>query len=103
MTKDKFIKRIKLIQNFHSEQETLGALINKVTDGFCVVDFGDTLVTEIINMINEDLKIEDKYLIDWWLYEDVDKIIYEGDDCEVGTNVETVEQLYDYIVRSYNK
>jgi hypothetical protein len=103
MTKEQFIKRISLIQNFHSEQDTLSVLIDKITDGNNIVNFGDYLIFEIIDMINEDMKIEDKELISWWLYEDVDKVIYDGEYREIGINVKTVEQLYDYINTNYNK
>lgn len=96
MTKEQFIKRINLIQNFQSEQETLSVLINKITDGYSVVTIGDYLIDEIINMINETMNIEDKDLIFWWLYENVDKVIYLNDDTEI--SVRTVEELYDYIV-----
>lgn len=98
MTKEQFIKRIKLIQNFHSEQQTLSALISKITDGFSVVNIGDYLIDEIVNMINECMNIKDKELIDWWLYEDVKKVIYV-DSKEI--SIETIEELYDYI-QKYN-
>jgi len=94
MEKDQFIKRMKLIQNFHSEQETLNLLIDKLVDGFPVVDMGNYLVDAILEMINESLTIKDKDLLSWWLYENVDKLIYDGDK-EI--SVRTLEELYDYI------
>ena len=84
-----------LIQNFHSEQETLSVLIEKIIDGWAIVTMGEYLVNEMIDMINESLNMEDKDLLYWWLYEDVKKIIYY-DDKEI--NVETLEELYDYII-----
>ena len=95
MTKEQFIKRIQLIQNYRSEQDALSALIDKISEGFAVVTIGDYLIDEIINMINEDLHIEDRDLLFWWLYEDVEKVIYDGDK-EI--SVRTLEELYDYIV-----
>lgn len=95
MTKDQFIKRMSLIQNFHSEQQTLSVLIDKLTDGYNVITIGDYLVDEMINMIEEDLGYKD--ILGWWLYEDVNKIIYyEGKEI----SVRTLEELYDYIVES---
>lgn len=95
MTKEKFVKRMSLIQNFHSEQETLAVLINKITNGYSVVTMGDYLVNELIDIIEDDLGI-DKYddLLVWWLYEDVDKVIYDGDK-EI--SIRTLEEFYDYI------
>lgn len=100
MTKEEFIKKMKLIQNFMSEQDTLQALINKLTDGFCVPTIGDYLVTELLDMISDKMNIKYDDLFYWWLYEDVDKIIYV-DDREI--DVGTLEKLYDYIISEYSK
>lgn len=100
MAKEQFIKRMQLIQNFHSEQETLSVFIDKITDGYPVVTIGDYLVDEIINMITEDLKInkEDNWL-NWWLYEDVDKVVYEEKDGKkIEISVRTLGELYDFLI-----
>lgn len=95
MTKEQFTKRMSLIQNFHSEQQTLSVLINKITDGYNAVTIGDYLVYEIVNMIEEDLGYKD--ILDWWLYEDVDKVIFDGDK-EI--SVRTLGELYDYMTNN---
>ena len=92
MSKEQFVKRMRLIQNFHSEQETLSVLIDKLIDGYNVVTIGNYLVQEIIDMIEEDLGYND--ILAWWLYEDVDKVIY---DKGKEISVRTLEELYDYI------
>ena len=99
MTKENFIKRMYLIQKFHSEQDILSTLIDKISCGYTVVTIGSYLVEEMLDMINESLNIEDKELLSWWLYEDVDKVIYDkGKEISVGT----LDELYDYII-SVNK
>ena len=97
MTKEQFIKRIQLIQNFHSEQETLGVLIDKITDGYPIVTIGDYLITEMIDMIEENLDHKD--MLEWWLYEDVEKIIYNLDNT-VFADVTKIEDLYDYMTNN---
>ena len=97
MTKEQFVKRIQLIQNFHSEQETLGVLIDKITDGYPIVTIGDYLITEMIDMIEENLGHKD--ILEWWLYEDVEKIIYNLDNT-VFADVTKLEDLYDYLVNN---
>jgi len=97
MIKEKFIKRMKLIQNFHSQQDTLSKLINKLTDGYSVVSNGDFLVDEMVVMITEDLNCKNEDLLFWWLYEDVDKVIYYKDKEII---VRTLEELYDYIINN---
>lgn len=97
MNKEQFIKLMRLIQNFMSEQETIQVLINKLTDGYSIVTIGDNLIDEIINTITDILHMKDKDLLSWWLYEDVDKVIYEGEYGEKEISVRTLEELYDYI------
>ncbi len=94
MTKEQFTKRIKLIQNFHSEQETLSVLIDKLTDGYSVVTIGNYIINEMITMIEEDMGY--KEILEWWFYEDVEKRI--GVDNE-WVDVDTPEKLYDFIIK----
>lgn len=96
INKKDFIKRMGLISNFCSEQETVQALINKISDGHSVVTVGDYIVCEMINMIEEDLGYKD--ILDWWLYEDVDKVIYMGEHGEIEISVRTLDELYDFMV-----
>jgi hypothetical protein len=104
MTKEQFVNRINLIKKFYKERDALKKLINKLTDGYSIVTFGDELVYEIIETINEDMKINNNDdLIDWWLCEEVEKVICEidDDDNEKEMEVKTPEQLYDYIIEVY--
>jgi hypothetical protein len=50
-------------------------------------------------MININLEIKNENLLGWWLYYDVEKIIYIGSN---EFKVETVEELWDYIQKFYN-
>jgi len=99
MTKEQFIKRMGLIQNFHSEQETLSVMIEKIIDGYAVITMGNYLVNEMIDMITEDFELEDKELISWWLYENVDKVIYTSEYTKRIISVRTLDELYDYIIK----
>ena len=97
MTKEQFVKRIKLIQNFYSEQDTLAVLINKITGGGSIVIIGDYLVQEIIAMIYENMKCNPCHgWIEWWLWEDVEKVVYYPNGTQ--TKVETLEELYEFLV-----
>lgn len=95
LSKELFIKRMSLISNFSSQQDTISKFIENFSDGHCVVTIGNELINEIIDMLNESMNIEDKDFLSWWLYEDVDKVIYYEDE-EI--SVRTLEELYDYIV-----
>ena len=100
MNKELFVERLRLIQNFESERETLGVLIDKITDGHSVVNIGDYLVIEMIDMIAESMKLKDRELINWWLYVDVEKVIFVD---EIEVDIDTPEKLYDYIVKYKNE
>ena len=95
MSKQEFVRRMRLIQNFRSEQETLSLLVDKITDGMSIVTIGDYLIMEIADMIEESLDLKDDELLDWWLYEDVEKVIYDTVN-NVEISVRTLEELYDY-------
>ena len=75
MDKQEFIRIIAKIQNFHNHQDRLQNLISEITENSPVVTLGDSLVNELIQIINNDLNIRDSDLINWWLYEDVEKVI----------------------------
>jgi len=96
MTKADFVKRMALLQNFSSQQQTLGLVFEKVLiDGWAIVTFGNSLVEELINSTIREMDIEDKDILSWWLYEDVEKVIYID---EKPIEVQSAEQLYDYLV-----
>jgi hypothetical protein len=101
MTKEQFIKRMSFIQNFHSEQDTLQVLIDKLTDGYSVVTIGECLVTELLDIIRENLQLGNDDILSWWLYEDVDKVIYDRNG-NITHSVRTLDELYDYLVEDKN-
>ena len=50
------------------------------------------------NILASSFNKEQIDIIDWWLYEDVEKVIWEKDRMDV-FEVKTVRQLYHYLVR----
>lgn len=83
-----------------SEQETLGALMSKLSDGSHVVSFGDYIIDEIVNLLNINMGIKDDELLFWWLFEGVEKVIWV---CDEKIEVKTLDQLYDYIIKYENQ
>lgn len=91
MTYQLFSKGIKQHQDFNS-------YLNKLKDsGFDIFDTDlvekaylifDTWIESILNEEGQDL-------IYWWLFEDVDKVLYI--DGEPDINVENIEDLYKYM------
>jgi len=54
----------------------------------------------LIKMISLNLEITDEDLLFWWLYEDVEKVVYI-DDGDKSIKVESLDELWDYI-KKYN-
>ena len=91
MSKEKFVSTIDYYQNFLDKADKLEALGINLYDGPLVesIDFVfDAWINEITGEAGSDL-------IYWWLFENVEKEIYE--DNKVVATLDTVENLYDYM------
>ena len=91
MSEEKFVSTINYYQNFLDKADKLEALGINLYDGPLVesIDFVfDAWINEITGEAGSDL-------IYWWLFENVEKEIYE--DNKVVATLDTVENLYDYM------
>ena len=73
--------------------------------GIDLLDF-DNLIPQLEKSIPTLLRKEqDEYyryiqdIVGWWLYDDVDKIIYVDDDVEI--NLDNIEDFVDYLITEY--
>jgi len=73
--------------------------------GIDLLDF-DNLIPQLEKSIPTLLRKEkDEYygyitdVVGWWLYDDVDKIIYIDGDVEI--NLDNIEDFVDYLIREY--
>lgn len=96
---DEFKKVIEIVKEFDKAQETLTNVLIKESTGF--VDFGYPLQVLIFKLLNTVFKIEDPDLLDWWLYEKVEKIIYYPDGLKY--DLTNIEDLYYYITGDFDK
>jgi hypothetical protein len=89
---------IKTINSYKRYQDTL----EKLSDlGVDMWDNGFNDPTDYIfeAYIEEILNDEGQDLVYWWMFEDVEKVIYEDEDKEkVIANVESIEDFYNYLV-----
>ena len=91
MSKEGFVNTINYYQNFLDKADKLEALGINLYDGPLVesIDFVfDAWINEITGEAGSDL-------IYWWLFENVEKAIYE--DNKVIATLDTVEDLYNYM------
>ena len=99
LSKEKFIQYLNSIKDFDHE-------VDKWED-FLKIDIFESplfrrsfdLVDIVVKYLSDNnANIED--LINWWLYEDVDKLIFLPDGTTI--DVETPDKLYDYIMNDMN-
>lgn len=93
-----FKKIIETIQQFEKDTDGLSKILLKDNNGF--VDYSFPLVDITLNLLNDVMKVEDRDLIGWWLYEKVEKIIYYNS--EVKYDLTDIKDLYYYILKQYD-
>lgn len=97
MQKEQFKKYITYILDYHKELDkwcdTLGSTLFDAPI-FHKVGYLADAVIDYLGQGNEELTD----LISWWLYEDVDKVLYYKDK-EI--SVKTIDELYNYIKENY--
>ena len=95
MTREQFKKYIR-------EIEAVAELSGKLADlGIETLDCKELFYAEEIFFawLKSCFGDEGEDLVSWWLYEDVEKILYEEDGTEI--NVENIDDLYSYIEENY--
>lgn len=95
MTREQFKKYIRDI-------EEVDELSNKLSDfGIETIECKELFRAEEIFFawLEQDFGENGANLVSWWLYEDVDKIIYESDGSE--TNLENIDDLFTYLQENY--
>lgn len=93
-----FKKIIETIQRFEKDNDDLSRILLK--DNYGLIDYSFPLVDVTLKLLNDVLKVEDRELISWWLYEKVEKIIYEkGKPLYDLTNI---KDLYYYVLKQYD-
>lgn len=74
---------------------------NVCTSHYCVVDYGNEIVDILIQVLCKTFNLEtnNEYYgndISWWLYENVEKIIYFEDGTQ--RDISDLHDFYDYLV-----
>ena len=95
ISKKDFIERMNAIETLHEDQSLLFEALESITEGYFIVTLGDKLADTILKQTNAELHPQDMDLLAWWLYEDVEHLLWI-DDKEV--NVEKLEDLYDFMI-----
>ena len=96
-----FNKTIKEIQKYNKNTQKLSDAFEKylMENSWCIVNIGDNLADQSLKLLAEFFKqyteLDVYELITWWLYEDVEKTIYDQDGTTY--DVSTTKGLYDFL------
>lgn len=97
MTREQFKECIRKVEGVNEIIDNLDDLGISIMDCPEVFASNDVFMMWVLDEFGE----EGEDLVYWWVYEDVDKIIYEPDGTE--TNLENIDDLYTYLDENYRK
>ena len=100
LTLEEFKKALEMIQKYEQERGVISKIMVKDSTGF--IDFGIDILDELVKMLEKLMNDEKTQLISWWLWEDVNKIIYFKKE-NYNYDVTTPEDLYYYLTKKYEK
>lgn len=101
LLKDEFKEIIESIQKQEKINDTITEALNPICEGNgFFYDGGRLYRSALIIALKAALDLKDKDIIEWWLYEDVDKIIYINDKA---ISVVSIDDFYDYLIKYERK
>jgi hypothetical protein len=98
ITLEEFKHTIKVIQEHEKDSDILTKTMLKKSIG--IIDYGFDIVAHLVKLLEKVMDDKDKW-ISWWLWEDVEKIVYNGK--EPVYDLTAVEDLYYYCKKQYDK
>lgn len=100
ISKDTFCKVLSLIKEQDEIYDNVGIALESVMDGHFVVGTENRYFRALFLVLKEIFPDKDDY-ISWWLYEDVEKIVYDSLDTDTETwNLTEPEALYDFLTNN---
>lgn len=96
-----FEKTIQKIQAKDESDHKVTKLLDSMCDGYPIFGVDNGFTVAMLNLLKVGMQ-DMGDTISWWLYEDVEKVIWwQEDGKEVECHLETIRDLYDYLVREY--
>lgn len=96
ITKKQFKFLMKSIQKQDKKKRKLENFLGDYVDSYII--FNRDISDDIIDFLEDYFSGGDDY-ISWWLYEDVEKKIWENGTENEPTDVSTLDKLYDFLIR----
>lgn len=107
LPRELFNTTIGVIQEVETQRIAFNDALSAVCDGYPIFDVDisglGNCQTVLLMMLKESMHDRDDF-VSWWLFEDVDKEIhwlYNDGKIERIVRLDTVDQLYDYLVDAY--
>ena len=93
-----FMETLDEIQTEAKRYEKFDKLMREYCDGFPVMTLGNKYLNQLIAVLKETSD-DTGDLIEWWLYEKVDKIVWLEAPCgrKIEYDLTTSEALYDFL------
>lgn len=96
-----FEKTIQKIQAKEESDHKFTKLLDSMCDGYPIFGVDNGFIVAMLNLLKAGMQDRGD-TISWWLYEDVEKVIWwQEDGKEVECHLSTIRDLYDYLVREY--
>ena len=95
LKKETFVNALLNIKKQSERVDKFSSAIEAMSDGFIVFDSDNLYLSSLIKVLREVMNDKDDF-ISWWLYEDVEKVIWLDDGTRIELN--TAEDLYDYLL-----
>ena len=90
----------KIITNIKLQYERVvqfNDALDKICDGFPVFDSKNLYLESLLELLNLIFKDKNDY-IGWWLWEDVEKIVYYSNGDSV--KLDSADDLYDFLIEN---
>lgn len=97
ISKELFVKTLNNIQEQRAKNEKVGKALEEVCDSWVVFGTKDLYLESLLELLEAVFEDEDNQLIQWWLYEGVEKVVWFNDD-RPAVDLSTPEALYDFLV-----
>ena len=100
LSKSDFCHCISLIREQEEADKKFSKALSLVGDGHFIYG-ANNKVQKALFFVLQKIFRDDVDYIGWWLYEDVEKIVYETiDGKQIEYNLETPEALYDFLLHN---